>query len=96
MDRLTPGQIVLSLAGHDSGTLYVVLRREGERFLLADGRNRKLHNPKRKNGKHLERRSDSPLADAIGGGVVTDRMIRNTLAACRREMTGGGNSIGKR
>ena len=96
MDRLTPGQIVLSLAGHDSGKLYVVLRREGACFLLADGRNRKLQNPKKKNGKHLERRSDSPLAEAIDGGVVTDKMIRNTLAACRGEMTGGGNSIGKR
>ena len=96
MDRLTPGQIVLSLAGHDSGKLFVVLRREGACFLLADGRNRKLQNPKKKNGKHLERRSDSPLAEAIGGGVVTDKMIRNTLAACRGEMTGGGNSIGKR
>ena len=96
MDRLTPGQIVLSLAGHDSGKLYVVLRREGACFLLADGRNRKLQNPKKKNGKHLERRSDSPLAEAIGGGVVTDKMIRNTLAACRGEITGGGNSIGKR
>lgn len=96
MDRFAPGQIVLSLAGRDSGRLYVVLGREGERFLLADGRHRRLQDPKRKNGKHLEKRSDSPLADAIGGGVVTDRMIRNTLAACRGEMTGGGNSIGKR
>ena len=85
MEAIAPSQIVSSIAGHDSGKLYVVLAVEGDMLLLADGRNRRLHNPKRKKRKHLEKRSDSPLAEAISGGVVTDKMIRNTLAACRRE-----------
>lgn len=97
MEEILPSTIVTSTAGHDSGMLFVVLGREGEYFLLVNGRNRKLQNPKRKKRKHLEKRSDSPLADAISGGIVTDRMIRNSLAAFRREtMTGGGNSYGKR
>lgn len=85
MEDIRPSDVVLSLAGHDSGRLYVALVQEGEYLLLVDGKNRKLHNPKRKKQKHLEKRSDSPLADAISGGIVTDRMIRNTLAVYRRE-----------
>ena len=39
MDRLTPGQIVLSLAGHDSGKLYVVLQMAaGEAFTPEEAR----------------------------------------------------------
>ena len=54
MASIHPSQIVLSLAGHDKGKLFFVLREEGEYVLLADGKGRKLATPKRKRKKHIQ------------------------------------------
>ncbi len=47
--------LVKSLAGHDRGELYIIIRLEGEYAYLSDGRRRPLERPKRKNEKHLQR-----------------------------------------
>jgi len=55
-DRLAPeaGRIVISRAGRDRGTAYVVLSDPVEgRVLVIDGRGRTAKRPKRKNVKHL-------------------------------------------
>ena len=41
-----PGQLALSLMGHDKGRVYVVLQSEGERLYVADGMRRTLERPK--------------------------------------------------
>ena len=48
------GAVVKSLKGHDKGTLFVVVDTENGQLLLADGKNRRKHNPKKKNPKHVE------------------------------------------
>ena len=45
--------IIRSLAGRDEGQLFFVLCTDGEYALLADGKGRKLENPKKKKLKHL-------------------------------------------
>ena len=40
--------LALSTAGHDRGTLYLVLEEDGGSVLLADGKLRKLARPKKK------------------------------------------------
>ena len=40
--------IVKSIAGRDAGSLFFVLATEGDFLLLADGRRRRVENPKRK------------------------------------------------
>ena len=55
-ERLTPeaGRVVLSRAGRDKGTAYVVLTDPEEgRVLVIDGRGRTTGRPKRTNVKHL-------------------------------------------
>lgn len=42
-----------SLSGRDKGRLYIIVAAEGERLSLADGKYRKLSNPKHKNSKHV-------------------------------------------
>ncbi len=74
MRAAKPYDIVLSLAGHDGGRLYVVIGEREGRLLLCDGRNRKLENPKCKSPKHVRvvaQGSDPP---------ATDSEIRQTLA----------------
>jgi len=48
------GQIVISKAGRDRGVVFVVVGIDGEYVLLADGKTRRLENPKRKKDKHIQ------------------------------------------
>lgn len=43
-----------SLAGHDKSQVYVILREEGQNYILANGTNRSVLSPKRKNQKHIQ------------------------------------------
>ena len=86
MASIHPSQIVLSLAGHDKGKLFFVLREEGEYVLLADGKGRKLATPKRKRKKHIQSVGTSahPAAQWLHRGeAVSDRQLRAALAAFR-------------
>lgn len=65
------GTIVISLAGHDKGRLYVVLETESCYAMLCDGKRHTIEKPKKKKHKHLkitEYTADlsvySPLYDA--------------------------------
>ncbi len=48
------GDVVKSLKGRDEGLIYAVIRIENGIAYLANGRNRTVKNPKKKNEKHLE------------------------------------------
>ncbi len=68
------GRPVLSLAGHDKGTLLCVVGTEGDMFLLADGRRRKVQRPKRKQIKHIVF-----IEAAAHSGPLTNKAIRAYL-----------------
>lgn len=46
--------LAISKAGHDKGTLYVILKEDKEYTYLCDGKLRKLENPKKKSKKHIQ------------------------------------------
>lgn len=48
------GQFVTSKAGHDRGTLYVIVAEEEEFVYLSDGRLKEPANPKKKRRKHVQ------------------------------------------
>jgi len=89
MNGVKASDIVQSLAGHDSGRLYVVIGAAGDRALLADGKTRRLSKPKRKSLRHLRRvgRVEPPPGEAPGGGPLQDSEIRRVLAAFRQTRT---------
>ncbi len=95
MTDLKPSDIVQSLAGHDRGGLFLVLRTEGGFALVADGRLRSCTKPKRKNVKHLafQAACPSPVAERVmRGESVSDSEIRKVLAPFRAAATAkGGN-----
>ena len=75
----------IARAGHDSGTMYLILREEGRDVLLADGKLRKLGSPKRKNRKHMIFLPDGRL-EAVSGKLrspLTDAAIRRALAEAK-------------
>lgn len=82
--EIARSDIVKSIAGRDKGKLFFVLDVEDEFFLLADGKTRKVENPKRKKRKHavFAARFDCRVAEKIKSeDKITNSELRRTLAA---------------
>jgi ribosomal protein L14E/L6E/L27E len=78
--------IVSSAAGHDKGAWFLVVGVEEKHFLLADGKNRPLERPKRKNKKHVRymgKREHPALSRFREGGRIENKEIRKLLAIHR-------------
>ncbi|MCL1881999.1 MAG: KOW domain-containing RNA-binding protein [Oscillospiraceae bacterium] len=61
MEKELKFTLAISFSGHDKGSWYIIVKRESGKDLkdkefvyIADGRRRKLENPKRKNIKHVK------------------------------------------
>lgn len=82
-ERITVGQIVISAAGRDMGQTYIVMERLAPPFvLIANGRDRKVTCPKKKNIRHITilRSIAEPIAEKLKSGVkISDEDIRHAL-----------------
>ena len=80
---ISKSDIVISLAGRDKDKLFYVIEIEDNYVLLADGKGRKLENPKRKKLKHVRRvtRTETRVAAKIlNGDKVLNSELRRDLA----------------
>ena len=81
--EISKADIVISLAGRDQGKLFYVIETDGMYVTIADGKGRKLENPKRKKLKHVRivSRTDSRVAQKIASGdKVLNSELRRDLA----------------
>ncbi len=78
---LVKGMVVISRAGRDKGRLLTVVGTEGEFVLTADGKERPLARPKKKNPKHLARTNMRTETEGI-----SDKALRRAL----RELSADG------
>ena len=83
---LQRGQVVRSAAGRDAGRLMAVLAAGEEGVWIADGRERPLQRPKRKNPRHVV----PEKAGLDEPSMATNRELRRALA--RIDRTQGGMS----
>ena len=67
------GLLVKSVAGHDKG-YFVIVKTENNFVYLANGKSRKLDNPKRKNIKHIRLTVKEIVLEEM-----TDRKLRKLL-----------------
>lgn len=75
--EITKNTVVVSLKGHDTGRRYVVTNVVSPEFvLLADGKYRKLDNPKLKRMKHVK---VIGATDALEKGVPQDAELVKAL-----------------
>lgn len=74
------GAVVRSIRGHDEG-LFAVVRLEGAFAYLANGKQRPLDKPKKKNLKHL--RAAGMTLDLAR--IQTDRQLRKALRTAFEE-----------
>lgn len=77
------GLLAMSKAGHDKGTLYVIIREEGEYVYLADGRIRTADRPKKKNKKHVQMIKQKKIAEPESG--FDDLKIRKIIKEYQEE-----------
>lgn len=78
--EIKAGRVVISSAGHDGGRRMVVTGADGGYVFVADGKERKLDSPKKKNIKHVQITSDSIELEGL-----TDKKLRQTLRALSRD-----------
>ena len=83
------GQIVISKAGKDKGLPFVIIALctagAGEYVFIADGKSRKLENPKRKKWKHLQ-----PTNHVVAANWEKDADIKKAITLWQN----GGNLHG--
>ena len=78
--KIQTGSVVIAKAGRDAGGHFVVTGCENGLCIIADGKSRKLANPKRKNIKHI-----SMTDSVIDISDITDKKLRTLLRAMRSE-----------
>lgn len=81
---IMPGQIVVSTAGRDSGSAYVVVGTvHPHSLLLSDGRTHRLERPKKKNIRHVEHQAtDQLIAEKLhSGAAITNEELRQALTS---------------
>ena len=81
---IAKSNIVKSTAGRDAGKCFFVLETQGDFLLLADGKTRRVENPKRKRKKHvtLVGESHSLVAEKIRSSEkITNSELRKAIAA---------------
>lgn len=76
------GWLAYSLAGHDKGSLYVIVKEEKDYLWLSDGNVRPLEKPKKKNKKHIQiikKAGNLPLP-------VTNETIKRTIKLYNKDI----------
>jgi len=79
--KFSPGNIVYSLAGRDSGKYFVVVSVIDNFAFICDGRSRKTDKPKKKKVKHLKEcgHSDFIAQKIEKGEVITNKELKSEL-----------------
>ena len=84
---ISKADIVASKAGRDQGQFFFVLDTDAEYVYIADGKGRRVEQPKRKKRKHVEKvlRSETRVAEKLrSGDKVLNGELRRDLASLSR------------
>ena len=74
------GRVVLAIAGRDKGKFFVVLGYDNQQVLIADGKSRKIENPKYKNEKHLQATRTVVPASSLATNREVKKALRSFLS----------------
>ena len=79
---MSVGNVVISLAGHDAGRIYLAVSQDNRYVYVCDGKEHRLNKPKRKNKKHIGKLFEQKLFDPL---QMTDGVLRKLLSALTDE-----------
>lgn len=77
------GHLVVSMAGHDKGTFYIINDVQGEYVFLVDGKYKTIDKPKKKKIKHIQYVAD--FSEKLNENI-RDEMYKYVLKQYRKEM----------
>ncbi len=77
-EKFPRGTFVMSRAGRDAGTRLIVISNEDGAVIVADGKERPLERPKKKNPKHLIKLKSKITEEQLGS--LTNKSLRRLLA----------------
>ncbi len=89
MTEYETGCLVRSLAGHDKGTYYIIIREDAQYVYLADGRIKTAEKPKRKKKKHVQlsyKKDDALAKKIVDGAAAQNEAIRYFI---KKSLQGG-------
>ena len=75
-----PGEFVYATKGRDKGKCFLVIASADSYVYLADGKRRKVSNPKKKKSKHVE--SSGIKDDSIAGRLKDNNVLTNKQIRC--------------
>lgn len=80
MAEFEKGCFCKSAKGHDTGTIYIVVS-DNSGIYVADGRNKKMANPKKKNPIHLIKLNykDDNITEKLASGKLKDEDIKYSI-----------------
>jgi ribosomal protein L14E/L6E/L27E len=87
-ENMDIGQIVKSTQGRDKGQFFVVLKILSDDYvLIANGKTRKINNPKKKKIKHLMvyNRQINDIIEKLNQERLDDFFIKKSLAPFKKE-----------
>ncbi len=79
---MAEGQIVVSLRGHDTGRLFLVIRAEGRRVYMVNGQHAFWEKPKKKHVRHVK--ALTALEKAVWEGLVKEKDKQKCEAMIRK------------
>ena len=82
--EISKADMIVSLAGRDKDQLFFVVDTDEKFIYIADGKGRRLEQPKRKKRKHVRKlpQTDTRVAEKIrNGDKVLNSELRRELAA---------------
>ena len=83
------GQFALSKAGHDKGSLYVIIAQEQDFLFLCDGKTKTPEKPKKKKRKHVQpihtQVDDALLQKLSAGGKVYPEEIKYAIKQYQKQ-----------
>jgi len=80
MSKFEKGMLAKSLAGHDEGSIYIIVETDAQYVYLVDGKIRTLDRPKRKKRKHVQL-----ILKKYNVSEADDAAIRKILKELKRE-----------
>lgn len=96
MGSIVRGMMAWSLAGHDRGKLYVIVRADEEYAWLCDGKLRPLENPKKKKWKHIQVMKRIPAElEALAWEDIRNEEIKHSIKTVKQELSGGNDVKGR-
>lgn len=82
MKEIKAGMLAVSLAGHDKGVLYYIVKADEDTLWLSDGRLKPLEAPKKKNVKHIQAISHIP-SELIPAEPITNESVKRMIRLYR-------------